>query len=91
MKNSKLKLQGTVKDYIRLTPDAPKAGSFEVEGYINETAIIDAVGPECSAEYKKLKGKRVIFNAWACDEKTLEGKKIYYAPESANAICEVVS
>lgn len=89
MKKS-LKLKGVVKDYVRLKPDEPKAGGFAVDGYINETATVQSVGPLCSEEYHKLKGKRVIFNAWACDEKNVEGAKLYYAPESANAICEVI-
>lgn len=88
MKNQKLK--GPVGFYIRLRPDAPKAGSFEVSGIINETATVEAVGSLVSDEVKQLVGKRVIFNAWACDEKTIEGEKLYYALDSANAICDIL-
>lgn len=86
----KLSLKGPVADYIRLRPDVPKAGAFEVDGYINESAVIEAVGPLVSEGMRKLVGKRVIFNAWACDEKNILGEKLYYAPESANAICELI-
>ncbi|MDE2101547.1 MAG: hypothetical protein KGL39_30155 [Patescibacteria group bacterium] len=79
-----------VKDYILLEPDKPKAGNFHIENIINETATVVAVGPLCSKEYKDLVGKQVIFNAWACDEKTVNGEKFYFAPESANVVCATI-
>lgn len=80
-----------IKDYILLTPDVPKGGAFDAGStYINETATITAVGPLVSDEVKKLVGKRVLFNAWACDEKKIGQEKYYLVPESANAICAVL-
>lgn len=80
-----------VSDYILLIPDKPKGGAFDVGNtYINETAIVQDVGPAVSEEIRKLKGKCVIFNAWACDEKTVRGQKYYFATESANAICAII-
>lgn len=77
-----------VSDYILITPDKPKGGAFDAGStYIDETGVIEAVGDKVSPEIKKLKGKRVIFNAWACDEKKIGNQKYYFAPESANAIC----
>lgn len=75
-------------DYILITPDKPKGGAFQVGStYIDETGTIQDTGPQCSDEIKKLKGKKVIFNAWACDQKTVQGQKYFFAPESANVIC----
>ena len=75
-------------DYILITPDKPKGGSFQPgDTYIDETGIVEACGPRVSKETKALEGKRVIFNAWACDQKVIQGQRYYFAPESANCIC----
>ena len=80
-----------VSDYILIVPDKPKGGSFDVgDTYIDETGTIKDCGPKVSDEIKKLKGKRVIFNAWACDQKTVKGQRYYFAPESANALCAIL-
>lgn len=87
MSNQKIKLQ-CVADYILIAPDKPKGGAFQVaDTYIDETGIVQDTGPKCSEEIKKLKGKKVIFNAWACDQKTVQGQKYFFATESANVIC----
>lgn len=79
-------------DYVLITPDKPKGGSFDAgDTYINETGIVTDVGPLVSEETRKLKGKRVMFNAWACDEKKIGNEKFYFAPESANAVCGILN
>lgn len=87
--NTKIKLK-CVADYILITPDKPKAGGFEVSGYIDETGIIEDVGPQVSDEMKKLKGKHIVFHAWKCEEKTVQGQKFFLVPESANAVCATI-
>lgn len=78
-------------DYILIRPDIPKGGKFSVgDTYIEEQGIIEDVGEGVSPELKKLKGKHVLFNAWACDQKTLGGEKYYFATESANAVCGII-
>lgn len=80
-----------VSDYILITPDKPKGGTFNVgDTYIDETGTITDIGPKVSDEIKKLKGKRVIFNAWAADQKTVQGQRYYFATESSNAICSTI-
>lgn len=80
-----------VSDYILIAPDRPEGGTFSVgDTYLDETGVITDVGSQCSEETKKLKGKRVIFNAWACDQKTVQGQKYYFAPESVNSICATI-
>lgn len=75
-------------DYILIRPDKPEGGKFDVgETYIDEHGIVDGVGPCVSDDIRKLIGKKVIFNAWACDMKMVEGIRYYFAPESANCIC----
>lgn len=74
-------------DYFLLEPEEPKGGAFKVvEGTnIKEIGRIVAVGPYVKAT--ELVGKKVVFNAWACDEKNIDGKRYYFVSESANAIC----
>jgi len=80
-----------VSDYLLIAPDRPEGGSFSVgDTYLDETGTITAVGDRCSEDMQALVGKRVIFNAWACDQKTVGGQKYYFATESANAICAVI-
>lgn len=80
-----------ISDYILIEPDKPKGGSFDVgSAYIDETGVIVGVGPKVSDEVRALKGKRVIFNAWPCEEKKVQGQRFYFAPESANVICAVI-
>lgn len=79
-------------DYILIVPDKPQGGSFDVgANFIDETGTIQDCGPKVSKETQALKGKRVIFNAWACDQKTVGKDKYYFAPESANCVCAVLS
>lgn len=90
MKNKTIKLE-CASNYILIRPDRPAGGNFNVgDTYLDETGFIDDVGPLVSDEIGKLKGKRIIFNAWACDQKVIQGKKYYFAPESANVICAVI-
>lgn len=78
-------------DYILITPDKPKGGAFDAGAtYIDETGVIEACGPRVSKDIQALVGKRVIFNAWACDQKMIQGQRYYFAPESANCICAVI-
>ncbi len=72
-----------------LRPDLAKGGKFIVaEGTaIKEQAIVEAVGPLVKHTQK---GERVLFNAWACDEKIVDGTRYYFTPESANAICATI-
>ncbi len=80
-----------VSDYIQIRPDKPKGGDFNVgDTYIDETGIVERVGPACSEWVQKLFDKRVLFNAWACDQKTIQGQKYYFATESANAIVAIL-
>lgn len=77
-----------VSDYILIAPDRPEGGAFSVgDTYLDETGVIVDTGPLVSQAIKMLKGKRVIFNAWACDQKVVQGQKYYFATESANVIC----
>jgi hypothetical protein len=83
--SKKLKPQS---DYILIVPDKPKGGAFDVgDNYIDETGVIEDCGPNVSNGIQALKGKRIIFNAWACDQKVVQGQKYYFATESANAVC----
>ena len=77
-----------VSDYILIRPDKPKGGDFNVgDTYIDETGIIEDMGLAIDEDIRKqYMGKRVIFNAWACDQKTVGGQKYYFASNSANAI-----
>lgn len=80
-----------VSDYLLIAPDRPTAGSFTVgDTYLNETGVLVDCGDKVSQETKALKGKKIIFNAWACDVKEIAGEKYYFAPESANCICAVI-
>lgn len=80
-----------VSNYLLICPDKPVGGKFEAgETYIDETGVIEDVGPEVPEYLKTLKGKRVIFNAWACDQKTVDGHRYYFAPADANAICATI-
>lgn len=95
MKKKSVKtIQSKIKcfsDYILITPDRPAGGAFDVgDTYIDETGIIEEVGPLVSDEMKLLKGKRVIFQAWACEQKVIQGKKYYFVPESANVVCATI-
>lgn len=81
-----IKLQ-CVADYILIAPDKPQAGGFQVTGYIDETGTIEDVGPLVTDAMKKLKGKHIVFHAWKCEEKTVQGQKFFLVPESANSIC----
>lgn len=88
MKKKQLK---PFSDYILIIPDIPSGGKFSVgDTYIEEQGVVEDVGASCSAELKALKGKRVLFNAWACDQKTVDGQKYYFATESANCICATI-
>lgn len=74
-------------DYILIAPDKPKGGSFDVgTTFIDETGTIVACGPKVSKEIQTLKGKKILFNAWACDQRTVGKERYYFASESANAI-----
>lgn len=78
-------------DYLLIVPDKPKGGAFDAGAtYIDETGTIADVGELVSENGKKLKGKRVIFNAWACDMKSVGGERYYFAPESANAVVAIL-
>ncbi len=90
MKNKSSKI-ACFADYILIVPDRPTGGSFDVgDAYIDETGVVEDIGALASDELKSIKGKRVIFNAWACDQKTVNGQKYYFAPESANVICAII-
>lgn len=78
-------------DYILIAPDKPQGGAFDVgSNFIDETGTIVDCGPKVSKETAALKGKRVLFNAWACDQKTIGQERYYFAPESANCICATI-
>lgn len=81
-------------DYILLRPEqlASDKSKFQVsEGTaIKEIAVVESVGPRVE-HAKHLIGKRVIFNAWSCDEKVIKGERYYFTSESANSICAVIS
>lgn len=86
----KLKIK-PFSDYLIITPDVPTGGTFSVgDTYIEEQGVVEDVGPDCTDAMKALKGKRVLFNAWSCDEKTIGGQKFYFATEQANTICAIL-
>lgn len=77
-------------NYILIEPDRPKGGTFDAgETYINETGTVVDCGGMVSDSLKALKGKKVLFNAWACDEKKLGEVRYYFASEQSNAICGI--
>lgn len=88
MKNKTIKC---FSDYIVIKPNVPTGGTFVVgDTYIDEVGIIESVGDRVSDSVKKLIGKKVIFNSWACDKKRINGIDYYFFPESANIICAII-
>ena len=78
-------------DYIVIEPNIPTGGTFVVgDTYIDEVGSIKSVGDKVSESVKKLIGKKVIFNSWACDKKKINGVDYYFFPESANMIVAIL-
>lgn len=86
MKTPKKRKLEAAGDYLILQPVSTESGALVLQkgSTVREEAVILEVGPNTSGAYKT--GEIVIFNAWACDEKEIDGSKYFFVPESANAI-----
>ena len=80
-----------LSDYLLIRPHKPEGGAFDVGAtYIDEHGVLEAVGPLVTDDLKKLVGKKIIFNAWACDMKMVSNVRYYFAPQSSNCICALI-
>lgn len=78
-------------DYIILQPVDTESGALVLQkgSTVREEATIIAVGPDVDKRYAA--GMTVIYNAWACDEKEIDGKHYFFAPSGANAIVAIIN